>query len=360
MGIVLLSLVLVVGMAGCARRGSSAGGAAGDKAATFYQGKTITITTKSSPGGNGDTTARLLAQYLPDYIPGHPHVVVKNNAGGAGSVMMKNVAQVFPNDGLNLALPDTAVVLRWMFKQAGSDYPLDKMPIIGDVTAPLVVVVRKSAGTDLAALQKRAQPLKAGSTAPGGTGVIDMTLGFGLLNIPVKEVYGYSGAGPVALALERGEADTASPAAGAYLSSYKTLSDRGIVYPFYQVGDPGPNNTLVRSPALSEFPTLQEVYQQQFGHAPTGPEWNAVLKLADMVQLGLFLCARPDTPPAALTALRQGFDKMAADDKVKTKLNTTLGGAVSVGNGEAATLLKNLLATSGDLLTSLENAANGK
>ncbi|GIH17749.1 hypothetical protein [Rugosimonospora africana] len=359
MGIVLLSLVLVAGSASCSRRGSSGSGA-GAKAATFYKGKTITITTKSSPGGNGDTTARLLAQYLPNYIPGHPHVVVKNNAGGAGSVMMKNVAEVFPNDGLNLALPDTAVVLRWMFKQDGTDYPLDKMPIIGDVTAPLVVIVRKSAGATVADLQKRKQPLAAGSTAPGGTGVIDMTLGFKLLGIPVKEVYGYSGAGPVALAVERGEADTASPAAGAYLASYKTLVDRGLAYPFYQVGDPGPDNTLARSPALSEFPTLQELYQKQYGHAPSGPEWDAVLKLADMVQLGLFLSARPDTPPEALTALRQGFDRMAADPAVKSKLNTTLGGAVSVGNAEAGKLLQNLLNTSGDVLSVLEDAANGK
>lgn len=358
-GLIVL-LTAAASLTACASNSSASGSSASSGAATYYKGKTITITTKSSPGGNGNTTARLLSQYLPQFIPGHPKVVVKVNAGGSGSVMMKNVDEVYPADGTQLALPDTAVVLRWMFKQDGTDYPLDKMQMVGDLSAPLIAVVRTASGADVNALTKLTTPLRAGNTAPGATGVIDLTLGMKLLGIPVKEVYGFSGAGPIALAIERGELDAGSPGAGSYLTGFQAVTSSGKAYALYQVGDPDGKGGLIRSTAFPNIPTLQELYTTAHGTAPSGPDWDAVLKLADMSELGLYLAARSDTPQAALTALREGWDKMSADPAFAADVKKTLGGADIVSSTDGAKLLTSLLATNGTLLTSIQTAADPK
>lgn len=370
-----VALAAAVGLGACSSSGSaggggqsgsvaapgsmSAGGSLSADAAKFYKGKTITITTKSSPGGNGYATAQLLSQYLPKFIPGSPKVEVKVNAGGSGSVMMKNVEQVYPADGTQLALPDAAVVLRWMFKQAGADYALDKMKMVGDLSAPLITVVRSAAGKDIDALIKRTDPLRAGNTAPGGTGVIDLTLGMKLLGVPVKEIYGYEGAGPEALAIERGELDTASPAAGSFLSGFKSVVDSKKAYALYQIGVPSSGGTA-RSTAFPDIPTLQELYKTAYGKAPSGPAWDAVLKLADIQELGIFLMARDSTPPAALEALNAGWTKMSQDSDFVAAVKKQLGGADIINPSKGAELVNSLISTKGALLTTIQNAAQGK
>ncbi len=43
----------------------------------FYAGRPITILVGSGPGGVTDTSARIIAGYLEDHIPGQPTVIVK-------------------------------------------------------------------------------------------------------------------------------------------------------------------------------------------------------------------------------------------------------------------------------------------
>ena len=55
----------------------------------FYQGKTIRIVVGFTPGGFYDRWARLLARYMPKYIPGNPEMIVQNMPG-ASSVIAAN------------------------------------------------------------------------------------------------------------------------------------------------------------------------------------------------------------------------------------------------------------------------------
>ena len=50
--------------------------------AQFYKGRTITMIVNYPPGGPTDIEGRIVAQYLPAHIPGHPTIVVKNIGGG--------------------------------------------------------------------------------------------------------------------------------------------------------------------------------------------------------------------------------------------------------------------------------------
>ena len=76
----------------------------------FYQGKSIRIVVGFSAGSFYDVWARLIARYMPKYIPGNPDIVVQNMPG-AGSVIAANyVYNVAKPDGLTLGAPATASI----------------------------------------------------------------------------------------------------------------------------------------------------------------------------------------------------------------------------------------------------------
>jgi tripartite-type tricarboxylate transporter receptor subunit TctC len=70
-----------------------------DPVADFYRGKQIRIVIGYGTGGAYDAMARLLGQYLPNYMPGHPAVIVENMPG-AGSLAAANyLYNIAPEDG---------------------------------------------------------------------------------------------------------------------------------------------------------------------------------------------------------------------------------------------------------------------
>src|SRR3954468_23986398 len=60
-----------------------------DDVAAFYKGKTVRLLVGIGVGSGYDINARLLARYLPKYIPGNPTLIVQNQPG-AGSLSMTN------------------------------------------------------------------------------------------------------------------------------------------------------------------------------------------------------------------------------------------------------------------------------
>ena len=58
--------------------------AAADDVEDFYRGQTLTLMISYTVGGGYDLYARVLAQYLGKYIPGHPTVVPENMPGAGG------------------------------------------------------------------------------------------------------------------------------------------------------------------------------------------------------------------------------------------------------------------------------------
>ena len=77
----------------------------------FYQGKTIRIVVGLTPGGFYDRWARLLARFMPLYLPGNPSFIVQNMAGAGSMIAMNHVYGVAKADGLTLGMPNYGVYL---------------------------------------------------------------------------------------------------------------------------------------------------------------------------------------------------------------------------------------------------------
>ena len=82
-----------------------------DAVEDFYRGKTIDMIIPTSPGGDYDIRARLLARRLPKYMPGHPNIVARNMPGGLGVAAANYMMKIAPHDGTAIM-----AILNWIMK----------------------------------------------------------------------------------------------------------------------------------------------------------------------------------------------------------------------------------------------------
>jgi tripartite-type tricarboxylate transporter receptor subunit TctC len=82
---------------------------ANEDVAAFYKGKSIRLIIGGAAGGGYDAYGRLIARFMPKYIPGNPTIVPSNMPGGGGSIAAAHLYNVAPKDGTIIAavLPGT-------------------------------------------------------------------------------------------------------------------------------------------------------------------------------------------------------------------------------------------------------------
>jgi tripartite-type tricarboxylate transporter receptor subunit TctC len=311
------TVAVVALLSGCSIKHRGSGADASGPA--DFKGKTITIVTNATAGGSSDVLARLIAAKLGTYLPGNPTVIVKNITGGAGSVEISQVASVQPANGLTIGEMNSGIAVRYLTKQPGFD-PLPKMPVIGGFPQGSVQIVNKGVTSDLSTLAHRATPLRIGQTSAGGTGAVLSIVAQNLLNIPSKQVYGFSGGSAESTSMQRGELDSTVTADLSYDATFAPDVKSGRYLALYQCGIMGKDGTIQKSPLVSsDIPTVLDLYKQQHdGAEPTGEAWDAYKLLASTASAYTTLVVRDGTPANLTRALEDGFRTMVASSDWKT------------------------------------------
>ena len=73
-------------------------------AAEFYRGKNLQLIIGTGEGGGYDYSARLVAQFLADFIPGRPTIVPRNMPGAGSIAAAEYVYNLAPKDGLTMLI----------------------------------------------------------------------------------------------------------------------------------------------------------------------------------------------------------------------------------------------------------------
>src|SRR3982751_3591917 len=97
----------------------------------FYQGKTVTIIVGTKAGDVYDLYPRLLAEFLPKYIPGNPNVIIQNVAGAAGLIATNQVYNIAKPDGLTLGAIYPALYFEQLAKRPEVKFDWQKFLWIG-------------------------------------------------------------------------------------------------------------------------------------------------------------------------------------------------------------------------------------
>lgn len=278
-----------------------------------FAGKTITIVVPSSAGGGSDLAARVYARFLGKYLPGNPAIVVRNIAGGGGTIGSNYVYQSAKPDGLTLLQLSSTQTLGELLGGAGIKYKLSEMPaIVG--TAQGVFFGLKSGIISKPEDITKAKGIIFGYAA--GTAGTPWIVARELLNFSVdKAVFAYTGSGDSRRAFLAGEINMIQESSNSYGPTILPYIQKGEVMVVCQSGIINDKGELVKDPALpKDILTAGDLYQKIYGKPPSGEVWTAFKQvIAGGRSFQRVLSLPPKTPENILDTYWAATQKLIKD-----------------------------------------------
>ena len=277
-----------------------------------FAGRTIRIIVPYATGGAFDRLARFVGGRVGDYIPGNPSLIVQNMPGGGGAVATNYLYNVAPKDGTAMAILNPTLILPQLIGQREMQFDMAKFNWVGSLQRVNVAcMIRKEAGikhlSDILGSDKQVR--RFGATAAGASNFI-WPMFLNDIGAQIRVVTGYAGAGPIYLAIQRGEVDGVCSTWDAMRITAKSLHrigtedrEKAITTIFVQTGNK-PAEDLPTVPLLKGF--LKTDRQRVLAEALSAP---------DEVMRAFAL--PPGVPAARVRALRQAFQNVLQDAQLK-------------------------------------------
>lgn len=265
-------------------------------AAPYFEGKVITIIVGYNAGGGYDRVARLLAKYLPEYIPGKPTVLVQNMPGADSMVCANHVYSVAKPDGLTIGTFNRGLPFAQLLKAQGVKFDMRKFSWVGSAAEESTILILHSdlPYKTIQDVAKAKEPIIIGTGGPSDSTGQFPTLMKELLGYNFKFVTYSGGSADIMLAIERKEVD----GRGVTYSTARDFINRGVVRPFARcsVSEPGIENLPVDED-LTNDPKVKTVM--------------AIRSAPDKIARPYV--APPGTPAEVMQILTNAFDKASKD-----------------------------------------------
>lgn len=307
--------------------------------AADFTGKTITLLIPFPSGGGQDLWARFNAPLIAKHLPGKPNIIIKNSPGG-GSVAGTNLyAQTAKPDGLMLLGVSASTQFPYLLGDARVKYDYkDWTVVLAGPTGGVAYLSTKygvKGAADLAKLKDEMHFPSQGATS------LDLVplLGFRLLGLNVKHVFGVPGRTEARLGFERGEFTIDHQTTSGYLRSTINLVKNNLAVPLFSWGAIDAQGKLIRDPNFPDMPNIAEAYEMVHGKKPAGIEWEAFQSFLLSGFPGQKLIVLPkDTPADIVEAYRAAARAMFKDPDYLAKRDEIIGEYEQVTDGAAVKL----------------------
>jgi tripartite-type tricarboxylate transporter receptor subunit TctC len=277
---------------------------------TSFQGQSIKIIVGFTSGGFYDRWSRLLARYVPKYLPGKPEMVVQNMPGAGGLIAANHMYTVAKPDGLTIGMLSYGMYLDQLVGRNEVQYDVRKFNWLGSPEKSEVLFYMRSDAPykSLEDIRYATTPPKCGSTGTAGTDYLLARLLEETLGLRINTVLGYPGGSEIDLAVEKGEvqcrAMTAAPFFGRepFISWRKKNFVRVLVY-----------GGEKRDERIPDAPTIYEIFEKE-----NTPEESR--RVADVILRGVDFgrpwVVPPGTPKGRVVLLREAHAKAMADPQL--------------------------------------------
>ena len=111
-----------------------------DEVEDFYRDKRIELFISSTAGGGNDLSARLIARFLPNHIPGRPGIVPRNLPGAGGVTAANHIYNIAPRDGTAIGMIQNSALFEPLYGNDKAKFDIQKTNWIG---SPSMVCVRR-------------------------------------------------------------------------------------------------------------------------------------------------------------------------------------------------------------------------
>src|ERR1700759_2304800 len=293
-----------------------------DSIATFYQGKVVRLIVGIGVGSGYDINARLLARYLPKYIPGTPTVIVQNQPG-AGSLSMTNqLYAAGPFDGTAIGASFNGLPTTPLLQPVGARFEATKINWIGSTNRETQAMYVWSASPIQSLADLTTKEMIVGAQAPGSTQYDYPKLAEKLVGGKFKVITGYEATPKIHLAMERGEVH----GTWANWSTLKAIAEQWIK---------DKKIRILAQWALRKHPEMPDV-PLILDEAKTDEQKQALQLALARLEFGRPFFMPPNVPAERVAAIRRAFDAAMKDkdlleeaDKLKIEIDPLSGEQVA-------------------------------
>lgn len=286
--------------------------------AEFYSNRSITILVGAGPGGITDITARIIAGFLEETVPGEPTVIVQNMPGGGSVTMANHIFRVAARDGTVLGYSLPAIIVAQLMEPNRARYDGRELSWVGSaITSTNVISVL--AGSPATTMDQALETeIILGATGRGSLLYQLPTMARELLGLNVRIITGYQGSAEISLAMERGEVHGQSAGLDYWsLARPQWLAEERLHH-LVRIGPPD-----ARAPGTPHLIDLLATDRER--------------ALADILEIGPNmgwpLFAPPDLPADRLAALRGAFAEMLEREAFAEAILTSMRAPVTPKQG---------------------------
>lgn len=264
-----------------------------------FEGETVRVLISERTGGGTDTAGRLLAGFLPKYLPGNPQTIVQNMPGGGGISGANYLALQTKSNGLLVGQFDTTIISPMVLRRDVVKYDLQKFEAVGALNrGGTVLFVRKEDAPRLT--DPSAEPVIVGATDGNRYNNAMVLWGAEFLGWNIKYIVGYPGTSALMKAFLQGEIEMTATGNAFIL---KDMEKEGVAKLLAQSGD-------TRRQAFPNVPTFAQVLGDK---KPSGVAWQAYLAWVGPSHIDKWMALPPGTPAAIVQTYRNAFNQVTKD-----------------------------------------------
>lgn len=318
--------------------------ATADPIADFYQDRKINLVVSFGAGGTYGLYGRLVADHLPQHLPGNPKIIVQHMPGAGGIVATNHMYNIAPKDGAHVGMLFKDIALAQVVQPTSVRYDARKLNWIGSVNQYYAVVMTWAASGADSLDAARKQEVIMASSGQGHHGTVLSQVMNDLLGTRFRSITGYDGAGAMHIAMERGEVHARI---GSW-ESIKTgqagwLRDKKI----HLVAQAG----VSKAPDLPNVPLVLDLVKD--------PADRSMVELIDSGSIvGWSLSMPPEVPAERVAAWRTAFDKMVKDPEFLASARKMNADVDPKTGKEVSEVIERVLSSSPDVFERTRKIAN--
>ncbi len=310
----------------------------------FYQGKTITIIVATKAGDVYDLYPRLLAEFLPKFIPGNPNIIIQNVPGAAGLIGTNQLYNTAKPDGLTFGATYPALYFEQLAKRPEVKFDWTKFIWIGSTVSSnsLMYMRADTPYKTIEDVRTASVPPKCGATGVTSSAYYMPKLLEEAIGAKFDVVAGYVAGQDIDLAVERGEVMCRAFTVNAFFARepFITWRKKNFVRVLYQTG-------TRRDPRLKDVPLFDELMDKY--KTP-----DHVRRLAKVI-LAADQFRRPLVFPPGVAAdrvkiIRDAFNRAISDPALRAEAERRRLDIDPTGGEELDALAKEVMNTPPDIV----------
>src|SRR5688572_20634084 len=278
-----------------------------DAQTPFYQGKTITIIVSTKAGDVYDLYPRLVAEFMPKFIPGNPNIIIQNVPGAAGLIGTNQIYNVAKPDGLTFGATYPALYFEQLVKRPEVKFDWTKFIWIGSTinSNSLMYMRADTPYKSMEDIRTATTPPKCGATGVTSSAYYMPKLLEDAIGTKFDVVPGYVAGQDIDLAVERGEVQCRAFTVNAFFARepFITWRKKNFVRVMYQTGSK-------RDPRLKDVVLFNEL-MDKYKTAESVRRLTKVVLAAD--EFGRPIVFPPGVPADRVKIIRDAFNKTISD-----------------------------------------------